>query len=90
MLHGLNAVYIESLHRWVRLDARGNKPGVDARFSLEEEKLAFLIRAEKAEEDIPIIFSAPDENVLRALKENKSIETLWVNLPTDIGAREER
>ena len=27
-LHGLNAVYLASQTRWIRLDARGNKPGI--------------------------------------------------------------
>lgn len=29
-IHALNAVYIKSLNRWIRLDARGNKEGIDA------------------------------------------------------------
>lgn len=28
-LHGLNGIYLESVGKWVRVDARGNKPGVD-------------------------------------------------------------
>ena len=42
----LNTVYIDSLQKWIRLDARGNKPGVNAKFSLAEEKLAFPARLE--------------------------------------------
>ena len=34
-IHGLNAVYIDTEQRWVRLDARGNKPDVRAEFRLE-------------------------------------------------------
>lgn len=33
-LHAFNAVYIKSLEKWIRLDARGNKRGVKAEFSL--------------------------------------------------------
>jgi len=84
VLHGLNAVYIKSLSKWIRLDARGNKPGVDAQFSLEQERLAFLVRAEKGEEEIPIIFAKPDVSVIRALTESKNIEALWTNLPTTL------
>ena len=84
ILHGLNAVYIEKLKKWIRLDARGNKPGIDAQFSLGEERLAFHVRKEKGEEDIPIIFAAPDENVIKVLKESKSFEMLWANLPTKL------
>ena len=45
-VHALNTVWIASLGRWVRFDARGDKPGVDAQFSLDEERLAFPIRAQ--------------------------------------------
>jgi len=47
IIHGLNAVYIEEFGKWIRLDARGNKPSVNAQFSFAEEKLAFLVRTEK-------------------------------------------
>lgn len=84
ILHGLNAVYIESLGKWIRLDARGNKVGVNAQFSLEREKLAFPVRTEKGEEDIPIIYANPDKNVLAALTKNKDLSVLWANLPTTL------
>lgn len=42
-IHALNAVYITSLQKWVRLDARGDKPSIKAQFSLREEKLAFTV-----------------------------------------------
>lgn len=42
-LHAFNGVYIESIRKWIRLDARGNKPGVQAEFSIEKEKLAFRV-----------------------------------------------
>src|SRR5512135_2957192 len=41
-LHGLNAVYLPE-SGWYRIDARGNKPGVDAQFTPPVEKLAFSI-----------------------------------------------
>ena len=43
-VHALNAVWLSSRQAWIRLDARGNKPGVDAQFSLGEERLAFAVR----------------------------------------------
>ncbi|MCL1882922.1 MAG: transglutaminase-like domain-containing protein [Defluviitaleaceae bacterium] len=82
VLHGLNAVNLQE--KWIRLDARGNKPGVNAQFSLEEEKLAFTVRPEKGEEDIPEIFATPDKNVILALTENKNFKDLWQNLPRGI------
>ena len=36
-LHGLNAVYLEEFG-WYRVDARGNKPGVDAQYCPPVEK----------------------------------------------------
>ena len=45
-IHAMNTVYVSSLDKWIRLDARGNKEGVNADFSTEEEKLAFEIKSE--------------------------------------------
>jgi len=84
ILHGLNAVYIEAVDKWIRLDARGNKPGVNAQFSLEHEQLAFNVRAEKGEMDISIIYAVPDKNVVQALQNSHTIEELWANLPTSL------
>lgn len=84
ILHGLNAVYIEKYNKWIRLDARGNKKGINAQFSINNEKLAFAVDTDRGEEDIPIIFSNPDKNVISALTNNKSFEMLWSNLPTKL------
>lgn len=51
IIHALNTVYIDSLQKWIRLDARGNKAGVNAQFSLEKEILAFPTRPEFGETD---------------------------------------
>ena len=51
IIHALNTVYIDSLEKWIRLDARGNKPGVNAQFSLEKEMLAFPARPEFGEKN---------------------------------------
>ena len=51
IIHALNTVYIDSLQKWIRLDARGNKAGVNAQFSLEKELLAFPARPEFGEKD---------------------------------------
>lgn len=41
-LHGFNALYLDGFG-WYRVDARGNKPNVDAQFSPPLERLAFAI-----------------------------------------------
>lgn len=84
IIHGLNAVYIEELNKWIRLDARGNKDGVNAEFSIDEEKLAFPVREELGEEDILVIYSKPDNNVVRALKSYDTVEELFDNLPREL------
>ena len=83
--HGLNGVYIKEYKMWIRLDARGNKEGVDAQFSLESEQLAFPIRAEKGEEDGFVIYPDPDIKILQKFKNNKTRTELWDDLPTELG-----
>ncbi len=47
IIHTVNAIYLKSLQKWIRVDARGNKPeDVNAEFSIDEEKLAYEARAE--------------------------------------------
>ena len=84
ILHGLNAVYVKSIDRWIRLDARGNKPGVDAQFSLEKEQLAFPVRTHKGEYDIPIIYADANANVVDVLMRCKTLDELWRQLPTNL------
>lgn len=84
VIHGLNGVYIDEYSKWIRLDARGNKNGVNAEFSIDEEKLAFRARDEKGEEDISIIFNEPDKKIIDALTRNKTRTQLWNDLPTEL------
>lgn len=82
--HGLNGVYLKDFKKWIRLDARGNKSGVNAQFSVDTEQLAFAIRTEKNEEDGFIIYPDPDKKILEVLRNNKSRTELWNNLPTEL------
>ncbi len=84
VLHGLNAVYLKSLNRWIRLDARGNKEGVQAEFSVEQEKLAFPVRQELGEIDEPMIFVNPDQKVVDALRAAKTAADLYNSLPSEL------
>ncbi len=78
VLHGLNAAYLKDLNKWVRLDARGNKPGVDAQFSIYEEKIAWPVNKELGEEDNPIIFKEPNVTVVEVLKKSNDRKELWM------------
>lgn len=83
-LHGLNAAWIPSSEGWIRFDARGNKAGVDAQFSLAEEKLAFPVRPERGEVDYDRIWPEPDANVIRALEGASDLEMLLATLPEEL------
>lgn len=83
--HGLNGVYLKEYKKWIRLDARGNKTGVNAQFSIETEQLAFPIRPETGEEDDFVVYPEPDVKVLEKIRGNKTRTELWDNLPTELG-----
>ncbi|MEO2204645.1 transglutaminase family protein [Paenibacillus pabuli] len=77
-IHALNAVYIQQLDSWIRLDARGNKPGIQAEFSLEVEKLAFMIRKEYDETEYMTIFKSPNAKTIEALKTNTDCINMYL------------
>jgi hypothetical protein len=78
-LHGLNAVFLRK-HGWLRIDARGEKPGVSADFCPPVEKLAYqAINAGEA--DLPEIWAEPLSMVIEALSSHNTIEEVYLNLP---------
>lgn len=78
-LHGLNAVYLKDVG-WYRIDARGNKPGVNARFDPPREALAFLIK-DPQERDLPEIWAEPLPLVVDALERHDTYDQVLANLP---------
>lgn len=81
VLHGLNGIYIESLKKWIRADARGNKPGVNAQLSFDNEKLAFHARRLIGEKDFPVIYAEPVRNVIDRLNQYPLINDMIRHLP---------
>lgn len=79
-LHGLNALYFEDTG-WFRVDPRGNKPGINAQFTWEEEQLAYPIRTELGEVDYPNVFVAPLHEVIHAMEKSKDSKELFSNRP---------
>lgn len=86
--HGLNGVYLKDYDKWIRLDARGNKEGVNAQFSIETEQLAFSVRPEMGEIDNFIVYADPDVKVLKKMREYKTRTELWDDLPTELAYNE--
>ncbi len=78
-LHGLNAVYLQEAG-WYRIDARGNKKGVNAQFSPPEECLAFT-PVDALEKDLPEIWDAPLPIIAERLQKYTDIKQLYENLP---------
>jgi transglutaminase-like putative cysteine protease len=83
VLHGLVAVHLDG--RWHRQDPRGNKPGVDAQFSLDGPRLAFAVDAAAGECDYDAVCVVPDAGVLAALRATTDVLTLrTAGLPSDL------
>lgn len=78
-IHALNGVYIKDLNKWIRLDARGNKSGIQSEFSLDEERLAFRINEEFGEIDYPIIYATPNPKTLHTLETSKHALNMYKN-----------
>jgi transglutaminase-like putative cysteine protease len=84
-VHALNAVWIESRQAWIRLDARGNKPNVDAQFSLDEERLAFAVRPSCGEVDYGVVHAEPHPKITRALTAHHDCLVMYArHLPTEL------
>jgi len=77
-LHGLNAIYLKE-HGWYRVDARGNKEGIEAEFTPPIEKLAFELQ--EHEFDIDIYYAEPLPEVVEALKKYTCYEEMIENFP---------
>ncbi|MDQ0603751.1 transglutaminase-like putative cysteine protease [Streptomyces canus] len=80
VVHGLVALRFNGA--WHRQDPRGNKPGVDARFSLEGERLAWIPDPQSNEVDYPVLYAEPHPTVLSVLRAAPDRPSLWKTLPT--------
>lgn len=80
VVHGLVAVYLEEA--WHRQDPRGNKPGVDAQFSLGDERLAWAAVPDKGEIDYARVFAGPAPVIVETLK--SATNMLTCALPAEL------
>jgi transglutaminase-like putative cysteine protease len=87
ILHCLNAIYLHSLDKWIRVDARGNKANgsnsrVDAQFSTGNEQLAWPVRRELGEGEDLVIYANPWPEVVYALQTSRTRTELYTVLQT--------
>ncbi len=78
-LHGLNAVHLPQFG-WYRVDARGNKRGVNAQFTPPIEQLAFRIYFPE-ERVFSEILPNPLPVVVSALRAHTTWDAMLANLP---------
>ncbi|WP_394553964.1 transglutaminase [Priestia aryabhattai] len=84
-IHALNAVYIKSEKKWIRLDARGNKEEVQADFSLKKEKLAFSVNPTQGEVDYATIYTKPRKETMDVLSQHEDCLDMYLHyLPTEL------
>jgi transglutaminase-like putative cysteine protease len=84
VLHGFNAIYLATLGKWIRVDARGNSNGINAQFDIQKEQLAFAMDPAADEFIYEAIFAAPVSSVVERLKMYKSRRELWLDLPESL------
>jgi transglutaminase-like putative cysteine protease len=84
VLHGFNAIYLATLDKWIRVDARGNTNGINAQFSTKKEQLAFAMDPLADEFIYETIFAAPVDSVVNRLKMYKTRSELWLDLPQSL------
>lgn len=81
-IHALNAIFLKTLNKWIRIDARGNKAGIDAQFSIDKEKLAYTTQEKFDEKDYPVIYVKPHPKTISVLVEQTDTLEMYIkNLP---------
>ncbi|WP_203687484.1 hypothetical protein [Streptomyces sp. SID14515] len=61
-----------------------NSPDIGAQFSTEKEQLAWVVRGQFNGIDYPVVYAAPPEVILRALRGARDRSELWRTLPADL------
>jgi transglutaminase-like putative cysteine protease len=86
VLHGLAAVWIEEEERWIRVDPRGNKPGINAQFDpAGDEKIAYPVMDDPGEWLDPNIYPEPWDSIVR-LYENTQDVAAFIDASSQIHA----
>jgi transglutaminase-like putative cysteine protease len=88
-IHTLNAVWHDGA--WHRIDARGNKPGINAQFNLDHEQLAFTVRPEIDEIDYPTVYAEPMKVCMNTVETSSDAIDMYLHhlperIPVDLNS----
>ena len=78
-VHAYNAAYLDG--RWIKLDARGNKEGINSQFSMGEPMLSYPPRAEYDEYFFRWIYANPHQKTMDMLEAADSIQYIMDHIP---------
>ena len=78
-VHCFNAIYVDN--HWIKVDARGNTNGKNARFSLDKPILAFPNRQNYNEFFWPGIYANPHKDTMKMLDNATCIQDILDNIP---------
>ncbi|MBQ8392470.1 MAG: transglutaminase family protein [Clostridia bacterium] len=81
-VHAYNAVFVDG--KWIYLDARGNKSGVNAQFSTDKPILAFPIRPQYDEYLWKGIYSSPHISTMKMLESANCLQNIIDNIPDEV------
>lgn len=78
-LHGFNAIELPGVG-WYRVDARGNRAGIDAQFTPPVERLAFALQSAE-EVEFANVLAEPLACVVNSLERCETWDEMLANLP---------
>lgn len=81
-VHAYNAIFIDN--KWIKLDARGNKEGVNAQFSVNEPVLAYPNRAEYDEYFWKGIYAYSHMPTMKMLEKATTLQDILENIPDTV------
>lgn len=81
-VHAYNAVFLND--KWIKLDARGNKQGVNAQFSTDKPILAYQNRAKYDEYFLNGIYSSPHIKTMQMLEKANNLQYIFDNIPDTV------
>lgn len=81
VVHGYCAVYIDSIGRWIRLDASRATEENSAPFDFGQDSPELVVNKDFGEYDDPTVYINPSKRVIKALRAFETVDELRDNLP---------